>query len=155
MVEFVDVHLDLCDKASQTFKVSLKWKPRTYRQSWSLPIWTPGSYTIRDHVQYLHSLSLSQASNDCQVQRIGPSGWKADLDTLDLVTLGYFIEARQLTVRTCYLDPEFASLCLAAAVMEIDGQRWTPHCLTLALPPGWNAYAVSYTHLTLPTIYSV
>ena len=140
MVEVVDVHLDLCDKASQTFKVSLKWKPRTHRQSWSLPIWTPGSYTIRDHVQYLHSLSLSQASNDCQVQRIGPSGWKADLDTLDLVTLGYVIEARQLTVRTCYLDPEFASLCLAAAVMEIDGQRWTPHCLTLALPAGWNAY---------------
>jgi len=74
------------------------------------------------------------------VQRISPSGWKAGLDTLDPLTLSYVIEARQLTVRTCYLDPDFASLCLAAAVMEIDGQRWTPHCLTLALPDGWNAY---------------
>jgi predicted metalloprotease with PDZ domain len=51
--------------------------------------------------------------------------------------LTYTLEARQLTVRTNHLDPDFASLCLPAVVMLIDGERWNPHHLQLSLPSGW------------------
>ena len=45
-----------------------------------------------------------------------------------------------MTVRTCYIDREFASLCLSAAIIEIIEHRWTNHNLTLALPPGWKVF---------------
>jgi len=140
MRDFVDVQLDLSDPASQSIKVSLSWMPRSKCQHWSLPIWTPGSYTVREHVQHLHSLNLIQGSTELTVQRVCPSGWKIELDSLETLTLSYVILARQLTVRTCYLDPDFASLCLAAAVVEIDGHRWSPHQLKVSLPVSWKAY---------------
>jgi predicted metalloprotease with PDZ domain len=69
----------------------------------------------------------------------------AELLNLDPVCLTYTLEARQLTVRTNHLDPDFASLCLPAVVMLIDGERWNPHHLQLSLPPGWLG------HLPLPS----
>ena len=140
MNEIVDIYLDLSEPASQSIKVTLKWIPRSKSLQWSLPIWTPGSYTIREHVQHLHSLNLKQDSKLVPVQRVSSSGWKTELDSLEPLSLNYVIEARQLTVRTCYLDPDFSSLCLAAAVVEIGSHRWSTHRLNVVVPDGWNTY---------------
>lgn len=118
----------------------MTWTPTMRCQRWDLPIWTPGSYTVRDHAQYLHSLNLQQTNQSIAFKRVSASSWQIDLDSLERLTLSYCIEARQLTVRTCYLDPDFASLCLAAAVMEVDGYRWMPHWLTFSLPVDWNVH---------------
>ena len=56
-----------------------------------------------------------------------------DLDDLEPLTLAYTVIARDLTVRTCHLDPDGASLCLAALVMEVDGRRWASHDLEICL----------------------
>ncbi|HJO78707.1 MAG TPA: signal protein PDZ, partial [Prochlorococcaceae cyanobacterium Fu_MAG_134] len=82
MNEIVDIYLDLSEPASQSIKVTLKWIPRSKSLQWSLPIWTPGSYTIREHVQHLHSLNLKQDSKLVPVQRVSSSGWKTELDSL-------------------------------------------------------------------------
>ncbi|MFL0790723.1 MAG: M61 family metallopeptidase [Prochlorococcus sp.] len=140
MSDCVDVVLDLLDPASQIVAVQLRWTPRVQRQGWALPLWTPGSYTVRDHAQYLHSLSLEQCDQQLPLKRTGTSSWQVDLDQLAPLTLRYCIEARQLTVRTCYLDPEFASLCLAAAIVELGEHRWSAHRLTLRIPEGWSSH---------------
>jgi predicted metalloprotease with PDZ domain len=78
--------------------------------------------------------------------RVAPSRWTAELLDLDPVCLTYTLEARQLTVRTNHLDPDFASLCLPAVVMLIEGERWNPHHLQLCLPTDWLG------HLPLPRV---
>ncbi|GCE65431.1 hypothetical protein OMCYN_01369 [cyanobiont of Ornithocercus magnificus] len=115
------------------------WIPSERRQYWSLPVWTPGSYTVRDHAQYLHCLKLSQLSTPVNVRRRSPSKWIADVESHTPVELYYRVEARQLTVRTCYLDPGLASLCLSSLAMLIDGHRWEVHYLSLKLPSHWSA----------------
>ena len=141
----VRVSIDLCEPASQQLKVQLEWTPRVVHQSWLLPIWTPGSYTVRDHAQHLHSLELQQAGRTLHARRVAPSRWEIELPTLEPVCLVYTLEARLLTVRTNYLDPDFASLCLPAVVMLIEGQRWSTHHLHLVLPSGW------FGHVPLPS----
>ena len=141
----VRISIDLCEPARQQLKVKLEWKPRVHHQSWLMPSWTPGSYTVRDHAQHLHSLQLQQSGRAVITKRVAPSCWVAELLNLDPVCLTYTLEARQLTVRTNHLDPDFASLCLPAVVMLIDGERWNPHHLQLSLPPGWLG------HLPLPS----
>ena len=113
------------------------WTPSRGRQCWSLPVWTPGSYTVRDHAQHLHRLELSQFSVPINVRRYNPSRWTADVEPDTPVKLYYRVEARQLTVRTCYLDPDLASLCLSSIVMLIEGHRWEIHHLSLLLPDQW------------------
>ena len=142
----VRISIDLCEPASQQLKVKLEWTPRVLQQSWLMPIWTPGSYTVRDHAQHLHSLQFEQAGLAVSTKRVAPSCWTAELVSLDPVCLTYTLEARQLTVRTNHLDPDFASLCLPAVVMLIDGERWNPHHLRLLLPDGWLG------HLPLPQV---
>ena len=130
----VRISIDLSEPARQQLKVKLEWTPCVLHQSWLMPVWTPGSYTVRDHAQHLHSLQFQQTGRGINVKRVAPSRWEADLESLDSVCLTYTLEARQLTVRTNHLDPDFASLCLSAVVMLIDGERWNPHHLKLSLP---------------------
>ncbi len=140
----VKISIDLCQPERQELKVQLEWIPRVHHQSWILPVWTPGSYTVRDHAQHLHSLELQQAGRVVRPRRVEPSRWDAELPSLDSIRLSYILEARLLTVRTNYLDPDFASLCLPAVVMLIEGERWNPHYLQLSLPSDW------LVHLPLP-----
>ena len=142
----VRISIDLSEPARQQLKVKLEWTPRVLHQSWLMPVWTPGSYTVRDHAQHLHSLQFQQTGRGISVKRVAPSRWEADLECLDPVCLTYTLEARQLTVRTNHLDPDFASLCLSAVVMLIDGERWNRHHLQLSLPTGWLG------HLPLPRV---
>ena len=140
------ISIDLCEPARQQLKVNLEWTPRVHHQSWLMPSWTPGSYTVRDHAQHLHSLQLHQSGRAIRCKRVAPSCWTAELLDLAPVCLTYTLEARQLTVRTNHLDPDFASLCLPAVVMLIDGERWNPHHLQLCLPTDWLG------HLPLPRV---
>ena len=118
----------------------MEWTPQWNRQILQLPVWTPGSYTVRDHAQHLHSLRLSNASTDQKVRRLSPSRWLCELTTLEPVMLTYAIESRDLTVRTGLLDPDFASLSLASVAMEIEGFRWMPHHLEVSAPSHWQVH---------------
>ncbi len=139
-VPVVTLRLDLRDAASQTLRVEQCWIPRHAQAQWQLPIWTPGSYTVRDPVQHLHSLCLRQGDHVLAPQRRSPSLWSATVEPDSLLRLTYQLEARQLTVRTCYLDPDFASLCLSAVAMLVEEERWAEHRLELQLPAEWQAH---------------
>ena len=136
----VHIRLDLSQPATQTIWVELSWTPCEHRQAWQLPVWTPGSYTVRDHVQHLHSLQLSTNDAQLPVRRLAPSRWQCDVPTLAPLTLRYAIEARDLTVRTGLLDPDLASLSLAAVVMELEGCRWNEHRLSVSVPDQWQVH---------------
>ncbi|NDC36354.1 MAG: M61 family peptidase, partial [Synechococcaceae bacterium WB9_2_112] len=44
------------------------------------------------------------------------------------------------TVRTAHLDQDHGFLPLAAVVLEVEGERWSPHRLGLDLPEGWQCF---------------
>ena len=136
----VDVHLDLTDPGEQSIKVTVRWTPSTHRQVLQFPSWTPGSYTLRDPVQHLHSLCLTSAAGLIACRRLAPNRWLVDLQDLAALELTYVIEARDLTVRTAHLDPDFAAVSLAAAVMELEGCRWMHHRLAVTAPAAWSVH---------------
>ena len=140
MFEPVQIRLDLSHPETQTIAVSIQWTPQTQRQTFQLPVWTPGSYTVRDHAQHLHSLQLLANGEELPVCRMAPHQWLCDLPDLSPLTLNYQLEARDLTVRTGLLDPDFASLCLAAVAMDIDGCRWSPHHVAVTAPEHWSVH---------------
>ena len=134
----VQVALDLGTPASQLLWVEMRWSPSERRQAWTLPVWTPGSYTVRDPSQHLHSLTVEQAGKPLIPRRRSPETWELECQVSEPITLRYALEARQLTVRTNHIDPVFASLCLSAVVMLVEGQRWNQHALEVSLPASWS-----------------
>ena len=140
MGDTLEIIIDLSRPQDQTVHVEINWTPKAHRQLLQLPAWTPGSYTIRDHVQHLHSLELRCDLKKIKTIRTAPNQWLAELNDLSSLKLNYFIETRNLTVRTGYLDPDLASLNLAALIMEIDGYRWRTHELEVVAPDHWHIY---------------
>lgn len=141
----VCTHLDLSNPAAQTIDVALRWTPCLSTQAVSLPVWTPGSYTVRDPSQHLHSLSAVQGDRALSLTRRSPERWELSCSPGETVCLRYRLEARQLTVRTNHLDPDFASLSLPAVVMLVDGERWHEHRLQVSVPEHWSV-AVPLPH---------
>ena len=111
----LQIDLDLRQSHHQSIGVTLSWIPVNQRQILQFPLWTPGSYTVRDPAQYLHGLELQSAAGSIPLRRLAPNRWLADLPDLSALRLTYDLEARNLTVRTAHLDPDLASMSLAAS----------------------------------------
>ena len=138
----VDVDLDLREPSSHLVRVELRLQPRLPQLRLQLPAWTPGSYLIRDYVRNLEGLEVVQGSRVLTAQRLGPACWQVEVDpAASPLTIRYRILATDLTVRTCHLDHEHGFLALAAVVLEVEGERWSPHRLRCLLPEGWRAFS--------------
>ena len=93
MEQTVNILIDLTEPSNQELKITLDWKPNVKSFEFSLPIWTPGSYKVRDHVQYLYKLHLSQGEKTIETKRTATNMWSANLTTLERIKLSYTIEA--------------------------------------------------------------
>ncbi len=134
------VHIDLRAASAHLVEVELRLQPRQPILRLALPAWTPGSYLIRDYVRQLEGLQLEQAGQPVPLRRMDVAAWQADLPGLAPLTLRYRLLAPELTVRTSHLDADHGFLCLAAVVLAVEGERWQPHHLSLALPEGWQPF---------------
>lgn len=133
-------HLDLTACHQHLVRVRLLHTPSRPCLRLALPAWTPGSYLIRDYVRQFEGLTVSQAGRCLQPRRTGSSRWQLELTSLEPLEISYAVVATELTVRTCHLDGDHGFLALAAVVLELEGERWSPHRLQLQLPPGWQPF---------------
>lgn len=136
----VDVHLDLRQPQSHRLAVRLRLQPRSSTLRLRLPAWTPGSYLIRDYVRHLECLEVWQAGNRLPVRRLEIATWQVPIVPGAEVEVRYAVMATELTVRTAHLDQDHGFLPLAAIVLEVEGERWSPHALSLVLPEGWQPF---------------
>lgn len=130
----------LTEPHRQLVQVSLCYQPQRTLLRFSLPQWTPGSYLIRNYVRRLEGLELRQAGRNVPLQRTAVASWQAELPGLEPLELHYRLLAPELSVRTCHLTTDHGFLALAAVAMEIEGERWSPHALSLELPEGWQPF---------------
>ena len=135
-----ELTLDLTAPRGHRLGVSLRHQPRQPRLELSLPQWTPGSYLIRNYVRRLEGLELRQGDRLLALRRLAVNRWQADLPSLEAIELRYRVQAPELSVRTCHLDDDHGFLALAAVALAIEGERWSPHGLTLRLPAGWRPF---------------
>ncbi len=141
----VDLLLTLEAPHRHLVEVRLRAQPRTPVQRLRLPAWTPGSYLIRDYVRQLEGLEVRQDGRCLELRRLEPACWELACEPgAGPLTITYRVLAHELSVRTCHLDADHGFLALAAVVLELEGERWTPHRLQLQLPEGWRPF------LTLP-----
>lgn len=136
----VDVCLDLRQPQSHRLTVCLRLQPRQRQLRFRLPAWTPGSYLIRDYVRQVESLQVLQDGASLPVRRLEPATWQVEPSDEQELEIRYAVMATELTVRTAHLDQDHGFLPLAAIVLEVEGERWSPHTLTFALPEGWQPF---------------
>jgi len=152
----VEISLDLRLVSQHLIGVRLRFTPRQPSLSFRLPAWTPGSYLLRDYVRHLESLEVWQEHGSGEPppmlpkrlvpRRVGPASWQLALEQLGPIEIRYAVLATELSVRTCHLDTDHGFLALAAVALQVEGERWTPHRLTLQLPEAWSPFVPLPVH---------
>lgn len=81
----------------------------------ALPVWTPGSYKIRDYSKSLSTLELLDVPGGT-VSKISKNRWRleGDFTNRSTVKVAYTVYGHELTVRTNYFHPDLALIVGAA-----------------------------------------
>lgn len=105
----------------------------------SLPVWTPGSYLIREYsknAEGVRAEAVNGAQAECE--KINKNTWRVKSDGLTEMTLKYRVYCNELTVRTSEINSEHAFLSSAGIFMKVNGYENLKCKLNIRLPDEWK-----------------
>ena len=99
-----------------------------------MPVWTPGSYKIRDYARHIEEITASDETGTVlKVERPSKNTWQIESTSGEAVVVRYRLYARLLTVRTNFVEAGSGFLNGAATFLlprSSDG----PFDITIELP---------------------
>jgi len=111
------------------------------------PVWTPGSYKVRDYSRHVESLRAeSSGGNRLPLEKLAKNRWRLTTWGAPRVQLMYRVYGRELTVRTNFVDRDFALLNGAATFITLAEPGPRVHEVAVVLPQHWRE-----AHTALPT----
>jgi predicted metalloprotease with PDZ domain len=102
-----------------------------------LPVWTPGSYVVRDYARHVQTIVATDASGrELPLTMDTRTSWLLPDDAAGPVTVDYELYANDLTVRTNHVDDHHALLIPAATFVTVEAGADRPHEVTIPPVPG-------------------
>ncbi len=107
-----------------------------------LPVWTPGSYMVREFSRHLRDVSAEgPAGEPLPVVKVEKNRWRVGLlddPRTGPFTIRYRVWAHELTVRTSHLDASHGYGNGASLFFYVEGRKDEPQRLRFECPPGWR-----------------
>src|ERR1700730_4758089 len=103
-----------------------------------MPVWTPGSYLIREYSRNVESLTAKDGASGAPllVEKTRKNRWRVAANRARVIGLHYRVYCREISVRTNWIDDEFAQLNGAATYITRLDARDRPYEIKLQLPSG-------------------
>ena len=108
--------------ASHLFEVTLQvnnWQSPIL--DLKMPVWTPGSYLVREYARHLQDFSARNGKGKLTSQKLGKNHWQVDTENSTEIKVSYRVYANDLTVRTNHLDATHGYFNGAALFFFIPG----------------------------------
>ncbi|MHB8872582.1 MAG: M61 family metallopeptidase [Myxococcaceae bacterium] len=106
----------------------------------ALPVWTPGSYLVREFARHVQDLQASTVKGEpLSLTRVDKRSFKVSAKG-GPVRLHYKVYANELTVRTSHLDGSHGYFNGATLFFYCEKMRALPHRVAVHPPPGWEAF---------------
>ncbi|MDE3196169.1 MAG: M61 family metallopeptidase, partial [Acidobacteriota bacterium] len=102
-----------------------------------LPVWTPGSYLIREYARNLEEVRADAGA----VFKTAKNRWKISMAGGGEAVVRYRVYCREMSVRTNWVEESFALLNGAATFLNAAGDRGMAYEVTLELPATWTLSA--------------
>ncbi|MGH7998779.1 MAG: M61 family metallopeptidase [Brasilonema sp.] len=104
-----------------------------------LPVWTPGSYLVREYAKHLQDFAAFTNDKPLSWQKISKNHWQVETSYVPEVIIHYRIFANELSVRTNHLDSSHGYFNGAALFFRILGWEREPIQVTIIPPhPEWK-----------------
>jgi predicted metalloprotease with PDZ domain len=106
-----------------------------------LPVWTPGSYLVREHQRHVDGLRASaEDGRELEVEKVDKHTWRIASGGARMVRVLYRLHCFELTVRTNHVDATHAFLNPSAAAVFVVGREQEPCSVRLQMPQSWRAW---------------
>lgn len=103
----------------------------------SMPVWTPGSYLVREFARLVEGMrAADETGAPLSCTRLDKARWRIARPASGAIVLSWKVYARELTVRTSYLDHELASLNGANLFVTADAVARRPCEVSFEVRPG-------------------
>ncbi|HEX8474289.1 MAG TPA: PDZ domain-containing protein [Pyrinomonadaceae bacterium] len=100
-----------------------------------MPVWTPGSYLVREYARHVQDFAAKDASGRALAwSKVNKNTWRIEAGGEREVRATYRVYANELTVRTNELNDRHAFWNNAALLMYVDGQLAAPSTVRVTPP---------------------
>ena len=108
-----------------------------------MAVWTPGSYLVREYARHIEGVTARTPSGDrLPVEKSRKNRWRAATGGADAIVVSYQVYGREMSVRTNWIEADFAMLNGAPTFLTLAGEDGPRrHDVILELPAGWRGTA--------------
>ncbi len=104
-----------------------------------MPVWTPGSYLIREYARHVEDFEAKDANgNPLMWQKVNKNTWQINTKKANEIVVNYKVYANELTVRTNELNDEHAFFTPAALLMFPKGMLNAPSTVKVVPYGSWK-----------------
>lgn len=134
------IHFTLSFIEPQAHYVEIEMELSAFDQDYidiKMPVWTPGSYLIREYARHVESVVATAATEHIACHKIAKNTWRIHNLKQD-VKVSYRIYAFEVSVRTNFVDQDHAFISSAATFMYPDGYLESSATVSVKLPTNWS-----------------
>ncbi|MEL6105028.1 MAG: PDZ domain-containing protein [Planctomycetota bacterium] len=140
----VSYTVDLTHAANHYVTITMSGVATAEETEVMMPVWTPGSYLIREYARHIDSMSVTDADgNAIPYRKTRKNRWTLDTKAGQAYRIQYRVYCNEVSVRTNFANHHFAVLNGAATFITPIEQMGQPHDVRLTLPEGWRRSASS------------
>jgi predicted metalloprotease with PDZ domain len=103
-----------------------------------MPVWTPGSYLVREYARHIESLTASADGLPIVHRKVRKNAWQIDTAGASAVSVKYRLYANDISVRTNHVDASHAYWNGAATYLAIQEAPNAGARVVVHVPPDWQ-----------------
>jgi predicted metalloprotease with PDZ domain len=104
-----------------------------------MAVWTPGSYLVREYARHVEAVTASDSDGRrLDVVKSDKNRWRVSTAGARVVTVRYRVYAREMSVRTNWVESDFAMLNGAPTFMTLADGVSRQHEITIEPARGWG-----------------
>lgn len=151
------VHFQLSFPAPQTHYVEVSMSIKNASEEafidLKMPVWTPGSYLIREYSKNVERF-VAKASDGAPLKAVkqDKNTWRIFHDGQD-VQVDYGVYAFEESVRTSLIDQDRAFLNPAGVFLYLDGKKNLSYTIEINLPDGWTKISTGLPRIAEKPIF--
>ena len=110
-----------------------------------MPVWTPGSYLVREYARQVEQITAYNGLNqqELDIRKSDKNHWLVACQSAEEVVVRYSLYCREMSVRTNWVERDFAFLTGAATFLTRSDMLDHPHLVRVDALPNWPNVATS------------
>lgn len=151
MAKSIHYTLSMPEPHTHLFDVEMHLERARGKEIVALPVWTPGSYLIREYAKNVQDVSaVSQDGSPLSIHKIDKNHWQVQGKGRQDILVRYRVYAFEHSVRTAFLDADHALVVPAAVFMYWQENENREHKLHVNMPEAWSTITTALKPFNVP-----